>query len=86
MAIVDENEDLNLEEDTLIKLLENIGIKVKDDVERCQISKRGKSARISVLCRSGVCLDSFCKENSIAVSKWVACKGIHKEFWRKVGE
>ena len=60
----------------LEKLLKNIGINIISEVEGCQPSYGGRAAKVSVLCKTGVEIEKFCRQESFQVSKGVVTRSI----------
>ena len=70
------NDDMNLSHEVLAKLLQNIGINIETHTEGCQVNYGGKSSKISILCKAGVDLERFCRQESFQVCKGVVTKNI----------
>ena len=72
----DVNDEMNLSQEVLEKLLKNIGIGMNTQVEGCQVNYGGKATKIKVLCKPGVDLEQFCRQESFQVCRGVVTKNI----------
>ena len=72
----DLSEEIDLNQEVLEKLLKNIGIDIISEVEGCQTCYGGKAARVSVLCKAGVAIEKFCRQESFQVSRGVVTRSI----------
>ena len=70
------NDEMILSQEAVAKLLGTIGMDINTHVEGYQVSYRGKSGKIAVLCKEGLDLDRFCRQESFEVCKGVQTKNI----------
>ena len=72
----DVKDEMFLNQDVVAKLLQNIGMKIDTHVEGYQVTYGGKSGKISVLCKDGIDLERFCRQECFEVCKGVMTKNI----------
>ena len=77
-------DELFLSQEVIAKLLKSIGMNIEDHVEGYQVSYGGKSAKISVLCKNGVELERFCRQECFEVCKGVVTKNIRPSGRRDI--
>ena len=70
------NDEMILSQEAIAKLLGTIGMNISTHIEGYQVSYRGKSGKIAVLCKEGLDLDRFCRQESFQVCKGVQTKNI----------
>ena len=72
----DVREEMFLDQNVVAKLLNNLGMDINTEVEGYQPVYAGKGGKIAVLCREGVDLERFCRQESFEVCKGVTTKTI----------
>ena len=72
----DVRDEMFLDQEVVAKLLENIGMVIERDVEGYQVTYDGKSGKIAVLCKTGIDLEKFCRQECFEVCKGVMTKNI----------
>ena len=63
-------------QEVIAKLLGNICIDINTHVEGCQVNYGGDFAKSAVLCKVGVDLEKFCRQQSFQVCKGVVTRNI----------
>ena len=71
----DREDEINLDQESIAKLLVTLGMDINLHVEGYQVSY-GKISRIAVWCKEGIDLEKFCRDESIEVSRGVSTKSI----------
>ena len=71
----DIRDEMFLGQDVVAKLFNNIGLDAKD-VVGYQVTYGGKSGKIAALCKTGVDLERFCRQECFEVCKGVTTKNI----------
>ena len=74
----DIQDEMFLNQDVVAKLLQNLGMdtSVGKDVDGYQVTYGGKSGKIAVLCKAGIDLERFCRQESFVVCRGVTTKNI----------
>ena len=72
----DVKDEMFLTQDVVAKLLKNLGIDIDTQTEGYQVTYGGKSGKIAVLCKTGIDLERFCREECFEVCKGVMTKTI----------
>ena len=73
---IDVKDEMFLNQEVIANLLNNIGMNYNTEMEGYQVSYGGRSGKIAVLCKTGVNLDRFCRQESFQVCKGVVTKNI----------
>ena len=73
---IDVNDEMILDQNVVAKLLKNIGMDIDRDVDGYQPVYSGKGGKIAVLCKEGVDLEKFCRQECFEVCKGVLTKNI----------
>ena len=60
----DVKDEMFLNQDVVAKLLKNIGMNIEGEVEGYQVTYGGRSGKIAVLCKTGINLEKFCRQES----------------------
>ena len=71
----DKDDEINLDQGCVARLLRTIGMDINLHVEGYQVSY-GKICRIAVWFKEGIELEKFCRDESIEVSRGVSTRGI----------
>ena len=71
----DKDDEINLGQDCVARLLRTIGMDIDLRVEGYQVSY-GKISRIAVWCKEGIDLEKFCRDESSEVSRGASTKSI----------
>ena len=80
----DVKDEMFLNQDVVAKLLKNIGMNIEGEVEGYQVTYGGRSGKIAVLCKAGINLERFCRQESYEVCKGVTTKNIRPSGRRDV--
>ena len=80
----DVKDEMFLNQDVVAKLLKNIGMDIEGEVEGYQVTYGGRSGKIAVLCKAGINLERFCRQESYEVCKGVTTKNIRPSGRRDV--
>ena len=80
----DVKDEMFLNQDVVAKLLKNIGMDIEGEVEGYQVTYGGRSGKIAVLCKTGINLERFCRQESYEVCKGVTTKNIRPSGRRDV--
>ena len=81
---MDVRDEMFLTQEVIAKLLKSIGMYIESQVEGYQVSYGGKSAKISVLCKDGIELERFCRQECFEVCKGVMTKNIRPSGRRDI--
>ena len=73
---IDVRDEMFLSQEAIAKLLHTIGMDINTQVEGYQVNYGGKTGKIAVLCKTGVDLDRFCRQESFQVCKGIVTKNI----------
>ena len=69
-------DEMFLNQDVVAKLLKNIGMNIESEVEGYQVTYGGRSGKIAVLCKTGVNIEKYCRQECYEVCKGVMTKNI----------
>ena len=80
----DVRDEMFIDQNVVAKLLKNIGMNIDRECDGYKLTYGGKFGKISVLCKAGIDLERFCRQECFEVCKGVTTKNIRPSGRRDV--
>ena len=80
----DAKDEMFIDQNVVAKLLKNIGMNIDRECDGYKLTYGGKFGKISVLCKAGIDLERFCRQECFEVCKGVTTKNIRPSGRRDV--